>query len=93
MWRPKSPPQNHCTIGALPSEGKRRVKAVLPILFFLALTMSVLVYFAAGLQSHEQWATGVCRVVGKLCDDPWIIYAGTAIFLAMALLQIDISRR
>jgi hypothetical protein len=68
------------------------MKAILLILFCLALAMSVLVYFAAGLQNHEQWATGVCRVVGKLCDNPWIIYAGTAMFLSMALLQIEISR-
>jgi hypothetical protein len=68
------------------------MKEILPILFFLALGMSVLVYFEAGLQSHEPWATGVRRVAGKLCDDPWIIHAGIATILATVLLQIESSR-
>jgi hypothetical protein len=63
------------------------MRFVLPVLFCISLAASVLVYFAAGMLYYSQWARSICAVIGKGCDHPWFIYAGTASLLVLALLQ------
>ena len=65
---------------------KFAMRFILPVLFFVSLAASVLVYFAAGML-HTRWARGVCAVIGRGCADPWIIYAGASLLLALNLLQ------